>query len=80
MSDSRKSETVFIGHGIEILLRHGEYYLEFDSGGSVSRMLELKVSKAEANEAMKSEKKALAVIIKAEKTQIPREKPNSVEI
>ena len=63
---------VFEGFGCEIIDQNGELYICYDSGQSAGgKLLENKITSLEAEKAMKSEKDAYEVILKAQKRKLP---------
>ena len=59
--------TVFEGFGCVIVEREGQLFIQYDSGESFgSRVIENKISRSEANKAMKREKDAYEVILQAQ--------------
>ena len=55
---------IFEDFGIQIFSENGKYFIEFDSGELVSKMVEIEVSKEDAEKAQESEQSAYEVIIK----------------
>lgn len=60
-------EPIFSGYGIEIFKRDGKYYVRYDSGGIVSRMIEKEITEEESIKAQKSGKDAYEMLIERER-------------
>ena len=56
-------ENVFSDYGIEIFKGDGKYFLRYDSGEIVSKLMEIEISEEDAIRAQLSEKDAYWVII-----------------
>ncbi|PQQ65693.1 hypothetical protein [Acetivibrio saccincola] len=60
-------ELVFSGFGIEIIKREGKFFVRYDSGETVSNMIEKEITEDEAIKAQKSEKDAYEVLLLRER-------------
>jgi len=56
-------EKIFSDYGIEIFKSNGQYFLRYDSGEIVSRLVDIEISEEDALRAQLSEKDAYWVII-----------------
>ena len=56
-------EKIFSGYGIEIFINGGKYFLRYDSGEIVSKLIEIEISEEDAKRAQLSENDAYWVII-----------------
>ena len=62
---------IFSGYGCTILEREGRYFVQYDSGGSASWLLENGISEEECARAQLSERDAYEVILEAERRSRP---------
>lgn len=60
-------ELVFSGFGIEIIKKEGKFFVKYDSGEIVSKVIEKEITEEEAIKAQKSEKDAYEMLLSRER-------------
>lgn len=65
-------ESIFEGHGIEVLKRGKRFFIRYDAGQFAVQMNEIEVSAEEAALAQKGEREAYEILLRAEKTAVSR--------